>query len=139
MGAFQAGKHKIQVEYSPTGTFSPWHLKAALENGIALWTTSDVGYFVCIDEEKIYRVNSRNTYQFIKNYGDRLSKAYEQSENEGDKVLNEFISEMEEQESVEEFLNRYKKNKQFGTVIASLTEETNKIKKNKYEKTPEIQ
>lgn len=111
MGKFQAGKHKIQVEYSSTGLFSPWHLKAALENGIALWTTSDVAYFVCIDEEKIYRVNARNAYQFIKNYSDRLSKAYEQSENEGDKVLEEFISEMEEQESVEEFLKGHKKDK----------------------------
>lgn len=111
MGKISIGKHKIEVEYSPTGMFSPWHLKAALENGITLWTSSDVAYFVRIDEEKIYRVTKGNVLFFIKNYNQRLSKAYEQSENEGDKVWEEFLSEMEEQESVEEFLERYKKGK----------------------------
>lgn len=111
MGKIQVGKHTIEVEYSPTGMFSPWHLKAALENGIALWTTSDVAYFVRIDEEKIYRVTKGNVLSFIKTHNERISKAYEQSENEGDKAFEEFISEMEEQESVEEFLKSYKKEK----------------------------
>lgn len=111
MGKIKVANHTIEVEYSSTGMFSPWHLKAAMDNGITLWTTSDVAYFVRIDEEKIYRVTKGNVLFFIKVYNERLSKAYEQSENEGDKVLEEFISDMEEQESIEEFVKSFQKNK----------------------------
>ena len=61
MSEFKIGQHNIEIKYSGTGSFSPWHHKAYEEAGIkGLICTADVKYFIKIDDD-IYRIEKSNT------------------------------------------------------------------------------
>jgi len=51
------GPHKVEIKYSPTGSYSPWHA-AEYEKKGGLWLlgTADVAYFMRVDNNKIYKI-----------------------------------------------------------------------------------
>jgi hypothetical protein len=50
--------HSIEIRTNRTGSIDPWSLDYATENNIRLMITSDMGVFILIDGEDIYRTNS---------------------------------------------------------------------------------
>ena len=106
---YVVGQHEIEFRYSPTSTFSPWHLDVLKEKNIPAMMTSDVAYFVRIDRKEIYRAESRNTYLFVMDYIKKLETAYSESTEAGEACLSEFISKLVPYGTVEEFLEKLKK------------------------------
>ena len=49
-------KLDIEIAYSPTGSCSSWHLEIAERYGINLFVTSDVAYFMRINDD-VYRID----------------------------------------------------------------------------------
>lgn len=50
------GGHTIEVSYSSTGTFDPWFLELAMKYNMSLMCTSDIGYFMRIDDDSIFKL-----------------------------------------------------------------------------------
>ena len=48
----------IEIRGNRTGSIDPWSLDYATENNIRLMITSDMGVFILLDGEDIYRTNS---------------------------------------------------------------------------------
>lgn len=108
-GFYIVGPHTVEVSYSGSGMYSPWHLHAMEQNNIQTMMTSDVGYFVRIDKNEIYKVECGNPYLFVTEYVEKMRLAYMESMEAGDACISEFIGKMEPHGTVEEFLKKFKK------------------------------
>ena len=61
-------KLDIEIKYSPTGSYSPWHLGIAEKHGVPLMITADIGQFVRFGDDiyKIFRSNdAHKLYQYL--------------------------------------------------------------------------
>lgn len=56
--------HLVEIDSSGTGSIDPWTQDYANEHNIPLMGTTDIGYFVLIDGNHIYKI--RNQYKFYK-------------------------------------------------------------------------
>ena len=57
--------HIVEISYSPTGSCDPWSLDYADSIGVGLMVTSDIGTFVLIDNDVIYKLNSNSSFGFL--------------------------------------------------------------------------
>ena len=67
MNTFYLDGHKIEEEVSGSGSIDPWTAEKARELDIPLMGSSDLGTYIRIDEEKIYRllVSEADFYKFL--------------------------------------------------------------------------
>ena len=92
--------HKIEFRSSGSGSLDPWTSEYARSLGVGIMCTSDIGEFMLIDDEHIYKFESCN-------------QAYELSTMLREGIIDNW--EMFEKEWLEPFLKRREHN-DFGTI-----------------------
>lgn len=55
---YKIGEHTLNFEWSGSGSIDPWSGAYAREIGVTQWGTSDIGNFVLVDGDGVYRLRS---------------------------------------------------------------------------------
>ena len=69
------GPHVVEIRYSPTGSYSPWHAEVYRKRNEYGFCTSDVAYFVRVDDKDIYKVEY--SLSDVTNEFNRIARDYD--------------------------------------------------------------